>query len=125
MIIVYGYYKGEPMELIGKSLDQQGTFIAAKPIGRIDNRLTFAALVESPDPIHFPVVLPHCVLVKEQTYTHKPYKPHLVNTAVMDAKQRKTYCKKLKKRQPLSTSNWKLHISRNRGLKWIHDHLAA
>ncbi|MBE3745073.1 hypothetical protein HJ204_00245 [Vibrio parahaemolyticus] len=101
MIIVYGYYKGEPMELIGKSLDQQGTFIAAKPIGRIDNRLTFAALVESPDPIHFPVVLPHCVLVKEQTYTHKPYKPHLVNTAVMDAKQRKTYCKKLKKETAL------------------------
>ncbi|MDF5183566.1 hypothetical protein HKB10_04410, partial [Vibrio parahaemolyticus] len=110
MIIVYGYYKGDPMELIGKTLDQQSTFIDAKPIGRIDNQLTFAALVDSSKPIDFPVVLPHCVLVKEQTYTHKPYKPHLVNTAAMDAKQRKTYCKKLKKRQPLSTSNWKLHI---------------
>ncbi|MBE3880072.1 hypothetical protein HJ161_23925 [Vibrio parahaemolyticus] len=62
MIIVYGYYKGEPMELIGKSLDQQGTFIAAKPIGRIDNRLTFAALVESPDPIHFQSFYPTAFL---------------------------------------------------------------
>ncbi|HAS6129901.1 TPA: hypothetical protein I7264_02980 [Vibrio parahaemolyticus] len=125
MIIVYGYYKDDPTELIGKTLDQQGSFIDAKPIGRINDKLTFAALVDSSKPISFPVILSHCVLVKEQTYTHKPYKSHLVNTSVMGAKQRKTYCKKLKKRQPLGISNWKLHISRNRGLKWIRDHLAA
>lgn len=125
MIIVYGYHKYAPMELIGKSLDSQGTFIAAKPIGRINDKLTFAALVDNPNPINFPVILPHCVLVTQQTYTHKPYNPHLVNIAKMTDKQRKSHCKKLRKRQPLDASNWKLHISRNRGLKWVRDHLNA
>ncbi|ARC94552.1 hypothetical protein B6A42_23940 [Vibrio coralliilyticus] len=66
MIIVYGYYKDEPMELIGKTLDQQGTFIAAKPIGRIDNRLTFAALVDSPDPFIFQSFCPTAFLLKNK-----------------------------------------------------------
>lgn len=125
MIIVYGYYRDDSIELIGKTLPTQGSLIAVKPIGRIEDKLTFAALVDSPSPITLPIVLPYCVVVRQQTYSHKPYKPHLVNTADMNAKQRKTYCKKLKKRQPLSTSNWKLHVSRNRGLKWVRDHLAA
>ncbi|MBN3495481.1 hypothetical protein [Vibrio neptunius] len=125
MRIIYGYCDNDSIDLIGQSLETQGTFIALKPLGRLDEKLTFAALIESPEPIAFPTALPHCVLVIEQPYTHRPLKPHFVNTVTLNHKQRKSHCKKLKKHQPLNASNWTLHISRNRGLKWVRDHLNA
>lgn len=123
MIIVYGYYKDESSELIGKKLDTQGSVIATKSLDRVGDTLIFAALIESPTPIHFPAILTNAVLVKAQSYTHKPYKPHIANTANMNPKQRKNHCKKLKKLRPLDARNWKLHISRNRGIKWVSDYL--
>ncbi|TFH89373.1 hypothetical protein [Vibrio ouci] len=123
MIIVYGYYIDESSELIGKTLDTQGTIIALKPLDRVGDTLIFAALIDTPSPIRFPANLNTAILVKQQFYTHKPYKPHLANATNMNAKQRKSYCKKLLKLRLLDARTWKLHISRNRGIKWVRKYL--
>lgn len=131
MRIIYGYFD-DSTELIGKLLDTQSDFIAVKPLGRIEEKLIFAALIDSPELISFPThLLPHCVLVTEQQYKHQRYpskktesdKSHAINACDLNGTQRKKHCRRYRKKQPLDASNWKLHISRNRGLKWVGDHL--
>lgn len=123
MRIIYGYFD-DSTELIGKLLDTQSDFVAIKPLGRIEEKLIFAALIDSPNPISFPThLLPHCVLVKEQHYKHEPYPSNAINACDLNGTQRKKHCRRYRKKQPLDASNWKLHISRNRGLKWVSDHL--
>lgn len=125
MKIVYGICEGNIAELVGKPIDKRGTIIKVKALCRLHNRLIFAALIDTPNSIIQPTVLPFCIIVKEQAYTYTPTPSFVESIETLSVRQRKKYFRKLRKLRPLSPYNWVLHISRKRGIKWGRDYLES
>ncbi|WP_390241772.1 hypothetical protein [Vibrio sp. R78045] len=119
MQIVYGYCsEDDAANLLGHFVEQ-GDFIGVKRLGTIGREhIAFAALLPSPQVVPFYREGIHVVAVQEKTQSiHRLTLPTSSNA-------RKKRFRKLNN-TTLTPQNWKQHMSRNRGLKYVSDSFAS
>ncbi|WP_390241856.1 hypothetical protein [Vibrio sp. R78045] len=121
MQIVYGYCsEDEATDLLGRFVEQ-GDFIDAKKLGHVGGEhMAFAALLPLTERLSFPFYCKgvHLVAIQKQAQ----YSAHLTPPISCNA-QKKRY-RKLKNAE-ISPRNWKQHMSRNRGLKFVTSSLVS
>ena len=119
MQIVYGYcLENKTVNVLGHFVEQ-GDFVSVKELGTVGREyIAFAALLPFTGRLSFPFSWRgvHFVAVQKQTRSVYRLRPPTSKNA------RKKHYRKLKN-TIMTPSNWKQHISRNRGLKYVNASL--
>lgn len=118
MQIVYGYCSDDKTNFLDRFVEQ-GEFVAVKTLGVVNREyVVFAALVPCNDRLRFPFSWgdAHFVAVQKQAQSIDRLTFPTSNNA-----SKKRYRKI--KNAIITSQNWRQHINRNRGLKYVSSFL--
>ncbi|CDT82249.1 MULTISPECIES: hypothetical protein [Vibrio] len=119
MQIVYGYCREDEAGSLLDRFVEQGDFVSFKVLGSVGREyMAFAALLPFTDRLPFPFYWKgvHFVSVQKHTQSVRQLTPPPSKNA------RKKHYRKLKN-TIMTPQNWKQHVSRNRGLKYVNASL--
>ncbi|CAH7066451.1 conserved hypothetical protein [Vibrio crassostreae] len=121
MQIVYGYCREDKAASLLGHFVEQGDFVSVKELGAVGREhIAFAALLSFTGHLSFPFCWEgvHFVAAQKQAQSVNRLTLPISNNAC-----KKRY-RKLKN-TTMTPNNWKQHISRNRGLKYVNASLIA